>query len=413
MLKNSNSKKIQQEILLHIAKRNYINSYWVSLAIVFLVTIAAIIEPFLKRAFYYNFSIFFVYLSYILSILLFSGIFLFLLLKKEKNIGRKSTMIIGSMIVIAAIMPIAKEQGLTNTISPYIIGIIASNVFFVYLPFDIFIIDLLAITTYWYVLFKYQYENSILITNLINGTFITFISFSTALINYQIIKRDKRREIFLRKKNEENFNLIKHEVLLSKMNTHFLFNTLNTIASLIVFDPEKAEITIEKLSMILRYTLGYNYSSTIKLEEEIIIVKTYLDIESLRLGNRLQWEINVNKKLKAFQIPKLILQPLVENGIKYNISRSLLGGLINISISKGNSDKLLLEVEDIGTSGHFTEGELINKNNHHGFGISIKNIKERLNILYGKDASITSEKDKSRNSFTVKIEIPLKKILKS
>ncbi|MDZ7319969.1 MAG: histidine kinase, partial [candidate division KSB1 bacterium] len=112
---------------------------------------------------------------------------------------------------------------------------------------------------------------------------------------------------------------------------HFLFNTLNSIAALIREEPKLAEDTIEKLAELFRYVLNANRREWIQLGEEIEIVRNYLEIEKLRLGERLRYHIDVDENLLALPVPALLIQPLVENSIKHGIGTLEEGGEILIS----------------------------------------------------------------------------------
>jgi len=185
------------------------------------------------------------------------------------------------------------------------------------------------------------------------------------------------------------------KALQARINPHFLFNTLNSIASLIAEDPAKAEEMTEKLSVLFRYTLAANRRESVGLEQELHIVRSYLDIERLRLGERMRVSIEMEDGLQELSIPPLLLQPLVENSVKYAVAPREEGGNIWISARRiGN--RCLMEVADDGPG---FAGDSI------GSGHGLENIRQRLAMTYG-DAhrfSIIC----SGNRTAVQIEIPI------
>ncbi len=118
------------------------------------------------------------------------------------------------------------------------------------------------------------------------------------------------------------------EALRAKVNPHFFFNTLNSIASLISEDPEKAEEVVGKLSRLFRYTLEASNKDKVSLKQEVEFIKEYLDLEKVRLAERLEYEIKTDKDLEELMIPGMLLQPLVENSIKHGIAPLKNGGRI-------------------------------------------------------------------------------------
>jgi LytS/YehU family sensor histidine kinase len=168
------------------------------------------------------------------------------------------------------------------------------------------------------------------------------------------------------------------EALQAKVNPHFLFNTLNSIASLISENPAAAESTVEKLSELFRYTLQSTANSTVKLTEELEIVRSYLQIEKIRFGNRLEFEIICDDRLNNFDVPALLIQPLVENSIKHALAFELHGGSICVE-AKQIDNECHISVTDSG-KGFAAETD------ETGFGL--KSVRERLKLLYGNKATL-------------------------
>ncbi len=186
------------------------------------------------------------------------------------------------------------------------------------------------------------------------------------------------------------------KTLKSQLNPHFMFNALNSIRALIDEDPPSAQTAVTKLSNILRYSLKIERHETVSLAEEIQTVADYLALESIRFEERLKYNINIEPKSERVEVPPMMVQTLVENGIKHGISTRQEGGEISIS-SKIIDSKLHIQIIN---SGNIDEDALKNAS---GFGVS--NTKHRLNLLYGMDA-LFSIKNVSEDSVLVEIVIP-------
>jgi len=184
------------------------------------------------------------------------------------------------------------------------------------------------------------------------------------------------------------------DALRAKIDPHFLFNTFNSIASLIQTNPEQAELMIEKLSGLFRFTLRSSDRKFVELEEELNIVTNYLQIEKLRFGDRLKYSISGPGKLRTALVPPLFIQPLVENSVKHGISKMKDGGQIEVEYRETGS-KLLLIIRDNGPG-----FEQIMSS--QGFGL--QSVKERLTLLYNGRFSLDIN---SESGVEIKIRIPL------
>ncbi len=191
------------------------------------------------------------------------------------------------------------------------------------------------------------------------------------------------------------------KTLKSQLNPHFMFNAMNSIRALIEEDREAAKIALTKLSNILRYSLQMEKMESVPLEEEMETVRNYLDLERIRFEERLKYNLEIDPQSKNIEIPPMMIQTLVENGIKHGISKRTLGGEIDIKsrlqIANGIS-QLKIEIEN---SGHLSEKDLKNSN---GFGIN--NTKHRLNLLYGEEAKF-SLKNLNGEKVLAELEIPI------
>jgi len=189
------------------------------------------------------------------------------------------------------------------------------------------------------------------------------------------------------------------DALSSQINPHFLFNTLNTVASLIRNDPDMARVVVIKLSNILRQLLR-KHETFVPLRAELDFIDDYLDIEVVRFGrDNLQIFKQVDEHtLEAF-VPSMLLQPIVENSLRHGLAPKLEGGRIYIRTS-AQDGRLAIEIEDNGIG--IPEDRLPQI---YADGIGISNVHERLRVLYGGDfrMEITSRKGQGT---LIRIEVP-------
>ena len=165
----------------------------------------------------------------------------------------------------------------------------------------------------------------------------------------------------------------------AKINPHFLYNSLNSIASLVHEDPDKAEHMVMNLSKFYRFSTGRNNEYFDSLSNELEIVSTYLEIEKVRFDERLVYSVQYqNDELRNCQIPRFLIQPIVENAIKHGISKLAKNGIVKINIAeeKGN---LIIKIHDNGVP--FPD------NIFSGYGL--KSIQDKLRLLSGEKASMT------------------------
>ena len=185
------------------------------------------------------------------------------------------------------------------------------------------------------------------------------------------------------------------QALKARIRPHFLFNSMNTIASLIRIDASKAEKAVEDLSDLFRASLKEDVQHTLK--DEISLVRSYVDIEHLRLGNRLKIEWDLQNIPENMEIPALCLQPLVENAIYYGIEPITDGGIIKIKAHIDNNLLCLSVSNPIHAQSHMTK----HKSNH----MAQQNIRQRLLLTYGELADFTITE--TSQFYTVSILIPI------
>jgi two-component system LytT family sensor kinase len=203
------------------------------------------------------------------------------------------------------------------------------------------------------------------------------------------------------KKLEEQERLLveaRLAALTSQINPHFLFNTLNSVSSLIRTDPNQARVMVVKLSKVLRRLLRKheNFSA---LRDELSFIEDYLSIEVVRFGEKLRFEKDVAEDTLDMLVPSMLLQPLVENSIKHGLSSKVEGGTIRIRTERSES-KLHLLVEDDGVG--IPEAKLASLLDH---GIGVSNVNERLKVLFGNEYRMWIDSQPGKGT-RIRIEIP-------
>lgn len=212
-------------------------------------------------------------------------------------------------------------------------------------------------------------------------------------------------------RNEQSMRLAQAEtaarmaqltMLRYQLNPHFLFNTLNALQGLVATGSKaRAGTMISELGHFLRYSLQSDPLQTVDVQQEIEALEMYLSIEQARFGERLTVRVEVDQSIVDAQIPSMLLQPLVENAIKYAVGPNEAGGTIEISATnKDNS--LVLTVSDDGP------GLADTKDLPHpsGTGVGLRNIRERLSSSYGENAAMHIA-NRGEGGFMVVIRLPL------
>jgi two-component system sensor histidine kinase AlgZ len=179
----------------------------------------------------------------------------------------------------------------------------------------------------------------------------------------------------------------------SRIHPHFLFNTLNSISSLIPEDPQRAERLLEQMAALLRFSLDSNQSGLVPLSSELKIVADYLEIEKARFGERLNYRFDVAADLNGAKVPPLSVQTLVENSVKFAIAPNRAGGEILISGRRDNG-YVRVEVSDDGP-GFMLESVPA--------GHGLHNLKGRLATLFGDKAALTLERSEQRNHMLLSV----------
>jgi two-component system LytT family sensor kinase len=214
-------------------------------------------------------------------------------------------------------------------------------------------------------------------------------------------------QIRIEQKLEEQTRLLleaKLDALQRQINPHFLFNTLNSITSLVRSKPELAREMIVKLGNILRILLK-DREAFVPFSEELAFTDDYLDIEVVRFGEKLRVVKEIAPETLAVVVPSMLLQPLLENSIKHGLEPRIEGGTVTLRSRITAEGRLLVEVEDDGVGmapGRSPAGHIARP----GTGIGMKNVRERMHVLYGDSAEVEIESRPGRGT-KVKLLMPV------
>lgn len=228
--------------------------------------------------------------------------------------------------------------------------------------------------------------DSNLIVNYNNATFFAQAgTFGTIYFIWGIIYsavfffRNFKKEEIRNLQNQSEIKEIQLNKFKSQLNPHFIFNSMNGLRALIDEDTDKAKQGITQLSNILRHTLTIEKNKLIPLEDELKLVKDYLELEKIRLEERLEYQISATEESYSYSVPPMIIQTLVENGIKHGVSQLIKGGQIEVTCKVYNGN---LKVNII-NSGQYSATD---KNKEAASGFGIENSKQRLNIIFNNQS---------------------------
>ncbi|MFL5762399.1 MAG: sensor histidine kinase [Bacteroidia bacterium] len=245
----------------------------------------------------------------------------------------------------------------------------------------------------------FQHDLLEVVTSVLNITPF-FFSWSLIYFLFHFIENYKKAEIE-NLKWEASINEVELNKLKSQLNPHFMFNAMNSIRALVDENPGKSKDAITQLSNILRNTLQMGKNRVIPFDEELKIVNDYLALESIRYEERLKAIVKIHPQSRDFNVPPLMIQTLIENGIKHGISKLVQGGKIEVETNVEN-EKLTVKI--------CNSGQIVEKpDSESGFGI--KNTLQRLQLLYGNGASL-SIRNQDGVSVITELVIPKKIDLK-
>jgi LytS/YehU family sensor histidine kinase len=216
-------------------------------------------------------------------------------------------------------------------------------------------------------------------------------------INFYIILEQRADELLHLESQASSAQLA---MLRYQLNPHFLFNTLNSISTLVLLkQTERANAMLSRLSSFLRYTLVYEPTAQVTLAQEVETLKLYLDIEKMRFEERLRTTFDVDPAASKARLPSLLLQPLVENAVKYAVTPQEDGADISLE-ARLIGDKVRIVVSDTGQG---LNGAVSSTTSSTGVGLA--NIRDRLAQAYGEDQMIEYGTT-PEGGFSVTIELP-------
>ena len=266
-------------------------------------------------------------------------------------------------------------------------------IFYIYAPLDAAKLDptMKAMSPLW-MAFVSVVEGSLSWYFLFAAWAALYVAMSYAA---QLRASDRRAAAFAREAQEAQLRALRYQI-----NPHFLFNTLNSLSSLILSQrTDIAERMIMNLSTFFRTTLSADPTADISLEEEIKLQRLYLDIEQIRFPERLKVEVFIPNPLKAVRVPVLILQPIVENAIKYGVARSKRPVTLSITAYE-EAGRLHLKVRDDGDAPPPETGDC------ESIGVGLRNVCDRLIARYGVQAGCFHGSD-PQGGYTVHVIMPV------
>ena len=272
----------------------------------------------------------------------------------------------------------------------------------------IFVVNLISIPAYWYLgfpsaksypTFKVLFDDVITSPYMIHQGAIVYwgtLIAAHAFEYYRKFQAGKTRAA------ELSTRLAQAQLAALKMqiHPHFLFNTLNSIASLLHKDVEAADRMIARLSDFLRMTLKNSGESKVSLEQELAFIKNYLEIEEIRFRDRLDIEMEIAPETLNAQVPNLILQPLIENAMRHGIAPQIAGGKLRIQ-TKLEEGRLLIKIEDNGPGLNGSK-----KTNSDDGGVGLTNTRARLEQFYQDDFVFEILNKENKRGAIVNLNVP-------
>ncbi len=220
--------------------------------------------------------------------------------------------------------------------------------------------------------------------------YLLFISVYFLMKGFQNEEEHNREKLVLKNLlSDTELNLLK-----SQLNPHFLFNSLNSISSLTIYDAEGARDMITKLSDFLRYSLRNNEQKLLSFREELDNLRKYMEIERIRFGDKINFIEDIKKECFEKDLPALIIQPLMENAIKHGVYNSISNTDIKLQCNVINGDLIISLLNDYETDVTGNKGE----------GVGLANTRKRLQIIYGNKDLVKIEKTESE--FFIELTIP-------
>jgi two-component system, LytTR family, sensor kinase len=237
-----------------------------------------------------------------------------------------------------------------------------------------------------------QYLKSVTTNRVIGG--LLFYALLTSIYYIYVYSHHNREKQLRETEWQHQIRKTQLSALKSQINPHFLFNTLNSIASLTLTNPEKAHGMVIALSDFMRYSLRKQQNDMVTLEVELKNIGLYLQIEKIRFGNNLLYHFDVEEACNHHLIPNLILQPLFENAIKYGVYETSKPVEVILKARKLPNEMEIKVINDFDPESVPLKGE----------GVGLTNINDRLRLLYGSSRLLTVVQGESQ--FSVRMVIP-------
>lgn len=306
------------------------------------------------------------------------------------------------MAIIAILTKLMFEKGLNDKV------ILFSHLFLsFFMGFFIFFATSVIIyfTSDYYTSFK-QSMNNVTFRHfmlVIDLNFLVYFAMLGIIYGYYYLQKIKGIEAQKNRLQQQLINS-KMNVLKSQLHPHFVFNTLNSISSLIDIDKNKSQNLIADFGDLFRGILEIKNEHLIPLEKEINLLDKYIDIISVRFSDHLIINKNIEEELKDCLVPNMIIQPLLENAIKHGYSYNKTNLIIDLSIFK-KEKYLIIIIEN--------DGDLLNEkfNELLGLGTGIRTTQERLYTLFGSNFKFILKNNKAKTGVLAFIKIPLKTVL--
>ena len=283
-----------------------------------------------------------------------------------------------------------QRQGMTEMLVSHLVGVGLSVIILIHLGGHILTLAFANNIDY------HQFYNQSILFRALLG----MLYFATTILLYYLLLyiEDINEQI---KKEAALQNLLKQtslDMLMFQINPHFLFNSLNSISSLTITSPSLAREMVIKLADFFRASLSQESSEMQTLKEELDQMNLYLEIEKVRFESRLVVEYSIDEACYEFLVPKMIMQPLYENAIKFGMYEQL--DTLTISTScTACEDALTIKISNKSDT---------DINHRKGMGIGIKNVKERLMLIYGMDHLVSATQ--MDGVFTISLTIPRNKV---
>ena len=234
--------------------------------------------------------------------------------------------------------------------------------------------------------FQFQTEEQFQEFSLLKVSAVVIL-YGLMLLNYYIL--EYRDSIINKEREEEKLKNLLQEtqlnLLKTQLNPHFIFNSLNSISSLTITDPGKAHQMVVKLSEFLRYSLSHTSTEWVTVKEELYNCQLFTEIEKVRFGDRLHIIQAIDDRCADYYIPQMILQPLIENAIKFGLYDSLEPIEVSISVKSINQGFEILIKNPVQTEPHAKKGK----------GIGVANTRKRLSMMYGNKYEFTTTNNSS------------------